>query len=321
MVKLIPDGQTLRITFLGTSAGVPTRARNVSGAALRLPQRGEVWLFDCGEATQHQIQRTDVRLSQITRVFVSHLHGDHIFGLMGLLASSGLAGASQPIRLYGPAGLREFVQSSARYTRTLLTDSLSIQAVEAGVVFEDDDYEVTCQPLRHRVPAFGYRVTERDRPGHFDPERAAALGVPSGPLYGRLKRGETITLDDGRQIDGAGLCGPPQKGKVFAYCTDTTYCANSVALAAGADLLVHEATFSDEDAHLARQSAHSTASDAARVASEADVRQLILTHVSPRYAPGNAVELPRLLAQARAVFPRTIIAEDFMTFEVPRREE
>lgn len=311
----------MRITFLGTSAGVPTRARNVSAVALRLPQRGEVWLFDCGEATQHQIQRTDVRLGQITRIFVSHLHGDHVFGLMGLLASSGLAGAAQAIELYGPRGLEEFVRSVARHTGTLVTDSLKINAVEAGTIFEDADYAVACQPLRHRLSAFGYRVTERDRAGHFDAERAAALGVPPGPLYGQLKRGATITLPDGRAISGKDLCGAAIKGRAVAYCTDTTYCRNAVALATEADLLIHEATFADEDAHLARQSTHSTASDAARVAKEACVRRLVLTHVSPRYAPGNAVELPRLLSQARAIFPETIIAEDFMSVEVPRRAD
>jgi ribonuclease Z len=300
---------------------VPTRVRNVSAMALRLPQRAEVWLFDCGEATQHQIQRTDLRLSQITRIFISHLHGDHVFGLMGLLASSGLAGASQPIRLYGPAGLREFVQTTARLTRTLITDAITFQTAEAGTLFEDEEFTLTCQPLRHRVPAFGYRVTEKERAGHFDVSRAAALGIPAGPVYGRLKRGETVTLADGRIVRGAELCGSPIKGRTVVYCTDTTYCANAVALAAAADVLIHEATFAEEDAHLARQSAHSTASEAARVAAEARVRQLILTHVSPRYAPGNAIELPRLLVQARAIFPQTIIAEDFMTFEVARREE
>jgi ribonuclease Z len=310
----------LRITFLGTSAGVPTRSRNVSAAALRLPQRAEVWLFDCGEATQHQIQRTDLRLSQITRIFISHLHGDHVFGLMGLIASTGLAGAAQPIRLYGPPGLQEFVQTTARLTRTLITDALTFQTAEAGTLYEDDEFVVSCQTLRHRVPAFGYRVNEKDRAGHFDVERARTLGIPEGPLFGRLKRGETVTLEDGRRIDGSELCGPDIRGRSFVYCTDTTYCANSVALSQDADVLVHEATFADEDAHLARQSLHSTASEAARVASEARARRLVLTHVSPRYAPGNAVELPRLLAQARAVFPQTIIAEDFMSLEVMRQE-
>jgi ribonuclease Z len=305
---------------LGTSAGVPTRVRNVSAVALRLPQRGEVWLFDCGEATQHQIQRTDLRLGQITRVFITHLHGDHVFGLLGLLASIGMAGAAQPVELYGPTGLKECVHSAARVTRTTLGESLVVNTVRAGLVFEDADFTVSCLPLRHRLQSFGYRVQERDRAGRFDVERATELGIPPGPLYGRLKRGETVTLPDGRAFDGRTLCGPDIRGRSFVYCTDTTYCENSVELARDCDLLIHEATFVDEDSALARQSTHSTARDAARVAREAGARRLVVTHVSPRYAPGNAVELPTLLRQAREVFPATTLAEDFMTIEVEREE-
>jgi ribonuclease Z len=297
---------------------VPTRARNVSAVALRLPQRGEVWLFDCGEATQHQIQRTDLRLSQITRVFITHLHGDHVFGLPGLLASIGMAGAAQPVTLYGPAGLKDFVLSALRSTRTTVGDGLAFSAVRAGVVYEDGEFVVSCLPLRHRLQSFGYRVQERDRAGRFDVERATGLGIPPGPLYGRLKRGETVTLPDGRAFDGRELCGPDIRGRSFVYCTDTTYCENSVRLSRGADLLVHEATFVEEDAALARQSTHSTAADAARVAREAGVRRLAVTHVSPRYAPGNAYEISALVREARAGFPATTLAEDFMTIEIER---
>ena len=300
---------------------MPTRVRNVSAVALRLPQRGEVWLFDCGEATQHQIQRTELRLSQISRVFITHLHGDHVFGLLGLLASIGLAGAAQPVTLYGPAGLKEFVHSAARTTRTTLGDGLAVNTVRAGLVHEDAEFAVTCLPLRHRLQSFGYRVQERDRTGRFDVGRAAELGIPPGPLYGRLKRGETVTLADGRTVAGRELCGPDLRGRSVVYCTDTTYCDNAVELSRGADLLIHEATFVDEDAHLARQSTHSTASDAARVALAAGARRLAVTHVSPRYAPGNPVEISALVRQARAVFPATTLAEDFMTIEVERGED
>ena len=299
---------------------MPTRVRNVSAVALRLPQRGEVWLFDCGEATQHQLQRTDLRLGQISRVFITHLHGDHVFGLPGLLASIGMAGAAQPVELYGPAGLKEFVHSAARLTRTTLNETLAVNTVRAGVIYEDAEFAVSCLPLRHRLQSFGYRVQERDRSGRFDVERAAELGIPAGPLYGRLKRGETVTLPDGRTFDGRTLCGPDIRGRSVVYCTDTTYCDNSVELARRADLLIHEATFVDEDAPLARQSTHSTASDAARVAREAGARRLAVTHVSPRYAPGNAVEISTLVRQAREVFPATTLAEDFMTIEVEREE-
>ena len=309
----------MQITFLGTSSGVPTRARNVSAVALRLPQRGEVWLFDCGEATQHRFQRTDLRISQLSRIFITHLHGDHIYGLMGLLATCGMAGHAQPISIYGPAGLDEYVEMSARLSRMRLGEHIRVETVQPGVIFEDEEYVVTCQPLRHRIPAFGYRVTEKDRPGRFEVERAAALGIPAGPLYGRLKRGESLTLADGRTINGAELCAPPVSGRALAYCTDTTYCENSIVLARDADLLIHEATFVSADEELARQAMHSTAAQAAEVARQANVRELVITHISPRYAPGNEFEPEELLRQARAVFPKTTLAQDFMTVEIPRR--
>jgi len=310
----------VQLTFLGTSSGVPTRARNVSSVALSLPQRAEVWLFDCGEATQHQLQRTPLKLSHISRIFITHLHGDHLFGVMGLLATCGLAGQGQEIHLYGPDGLAEYVRMSAELSRTTLSDTLKIHTVEAGLIHRDDEYSVTCLPLKHRITSYGYRVTERDRPGRFDVERAQALGVPPGPLFGRLKNGESIELADGRIVHGRDLNGNLIEGRSIVYCTDTTYCGNSVALSEHADALVHEATFAAEDEPLAVQSMHSTATMAARVASEARVRQLLLTHISPRYTRESAVTPDDLLAQARAIFPRTEMARDLMTYEVPRRD-
>lgn len=309
----------MQITFLGTSAGVPTRSRNVSCVALRLEQRGEVWLFDCGEGTQHQLLRSDLRISQITRIFITHMHGDHIFGLMGLLATCGMAGHARRIDLYGPRGLQEYVRETTRRSQTRFSYPAEVTTVEPGTVFEDHEYAVTCGALSHRLPAFGYRVTEKDRPGRFDVERARTLGIPEGPLYGRLKRGETVTLPDGRALDGRELTGPTETGRSVAYCTDTVYCRGSVELARDADLLIHEATFSRADAGLARQSTHSTAEDAARVARAAGARRLAITHISPRYAEVNDVTPQDLLAEARAVFPDTVLARDFLSLEVPRR--
>ncbi|XPM52863.2 MAG: ribonuclease Z [Leptolyngbya sp. IPPAS B-1204] len=174
--------------------------------------------------------------------------------------------------------------------------------------------------MTHRVPAFGYRVTEKDKPGRFDVERATAMGIPPGPMYGRLKRGEVMTLPDGRIVNGAELCGETQIGRKFVYCTDTIYCESAVELAQDADVLVHEATFSHQDAELAYQRLHSTSTMAAQVALAAQVKQLIMTHFSPRYAPGNAIVLDDLLAEAKAIFPRTIMAHDFFTYEIPRRQ-
>jgi ribonuclease Z len=309
----------MEITFLGTSAGVPTRQRNVSAVALRLAERGEVWLFDCGEGTQQQILRSDLKMSRIARIFITHMHGDHFFGLPGLLATGGMAGNVERMDVYGPPEIEAFVQESFRLSDGRFGYPLDIHAVKEGLIYEDEDYVVTCRRLKHRIPAFGFRVTERDRPGAFDVERALELGIPSGPLYGKLKRGEMVTLPDGRTFDGRDFCGPPKRGRTFVYCTDTIYCRSSVELARDADVLIHEATYAVCDEELAHRSLHSTTEMAARVALEAGVKQLLITHFSPRYAPGNAVEPEELLREARATFPNTLMARDFFTYEIPRK--
>ncbi|MBL1175786.1 MAG: ribonuclease Z [Pantanalinema sp. GBBB05] len=310
----------MQITFLGTSSGVPTRSRNVSSLALRLPQRAETWLFDCGEGTQHQILRSDIRVSQVTRIFITHMHGDHIFGLMGLLASSGLAGNAQRIDIYGPPELEDYLKACRRYSQTHFSYPVKTHPVSPGVIYEDDEYVISCGLLKHRIPAFGYRVTEKDRSGHFNVEQAMALGIPPGPLYGKLKRGEQITLPNGKQVNGADLCGPPQIGRKLVYCTDTIFCDGAVELAQDADLLIHEATFAHQDADLAYQSLHSTSTMAAQVALAAQVKRLIMTHFSPRYLPGNGIELKDLLQEARSIFPQTELASDLWTLEIPRRQ-
>ncbi|MBD1832825.1 ribonuclease Z [Cyanobacteria bacterium FACHB-472] len=308
----------MQITFLGTSSGVPTRSRNVSSVALRLPQRGKFWLFDCGEGTQHQLLRSDLKMGQLDRIFITHMHGDHIFGLMGLLASCGLAGNTQRMDIYGPAGLNEYLRASRQYSSTHFSYPVQVHAVQPGIVYEDEEYIVSCLPLKHRVTAFGYRVTEKDRPGRFNVEKAAEMGIPPGRVYGQLKRGETVTLLDGRQISGTDLCGETEIGRKIVYCTDTVYCDEAVELSRDADVLIHEATFAHQDAQLAFDRLHSTSTMAAQVAYAAGVNQLIMTHFSPRYAPGNAIVLDDLLAEARAIFPNTKLAYDFMTYEVQR---
>ncbi|NEO89419.1 MAG: ribonuclease Z [Moorea sp. SIO3G5] len=309
----------MEITFLGTSSGVPTRSRNVSSVALRLPQRAEVWLFDCGEGTQHQLLRSDLKTSQIRRMFITHLHGDHIFGIPGLLASCGLAGNIDRVDIYGPPGLDSYLQACLKYSRTHLAFPFKVHTIKPGLLYEDQEFTVSCLPLEHRVPAFGYRVCEKDRPGRFNVEKAIALGIPSGPVYGKLKRGETITLPNGRQVQGIELCGAPETGRKVVYCTDTIFCEQAIELAKDGDVLIHEATFAHQDAQMAIERLHSTSTMAAQVALGAGVKQLIMTHFSPRYAPGNPLRLDDLLQEARAIFPNTILAYDFFTYEVPRR--
>ena len=315
----------MQVTFLGTSSGVPTRARNVSAVALRLPQRAEMWLFDCGEGTQHQFLRSDLRLSQLRRIFITHMHGDHVFGLPGLLASLGLSGSSSAgIDLYGPDPLEGFLSGSLRGSSTRIGYPLQVHrsrpAAESGaVLFEDEDLRVRCTPLIHRVPAYAYRVDQKPLAGRFDIAKAQELGIPPGPIYAQLKRGETVELDDGRVIDGRELCGPDRDGVSIVYCTDTVFSESAVELARGADLLIHESTFAHEEADMAFQKQHSTSTMAAQTAAEAGVGQLVLTHLSPRYAPGNAVTADDLLAEAQAIFPNTVLAKDFMRLDVKAR--
>ena len=312
----------MQVTFLGTSSGVPTRARNVSAVALRLPQRSEMWLFDCGEGTQHQFLRSDLRLSQLRRVFITHMHGDHVFGLPGLLASLGLSGSCNAgVDLYGPDPLDAFLSGALNNSSTRIGYPLQVHCVrqaadQGSVLFEDADLTVRCTPLTHRVPAYAYRVEQKPLAGRFDIARAKELQIPPGPVYAQLKRGETVTLEDGRVIDGTSLCGPERPGVSLVYCTDTVFSEAAVELARGADLLIHESTFAHAEAEMAFQKQHSTSTMAAQAAAEAGVGQLVLTHLSPRYVAGNPVTPDDLLREAQAIFPNTTLARDFLCLDV-----
>lgn len=307
----------MKVTFLGTGSGAPSRYRNVSALAVQRSQQPGAWLFDCGEGTQQQIMRSELRLSQIERIFVTHMHGDHVFGLPGLLASRSLqAGSETPVTLFGPPGLQEYLRRTFELSQTRPGYPWEVVTVAPGLVYEDAQTQVFCAPVAHRIPAFAYAVIERDRAGHFDVERAKELGIPPGPIYGRLKGGETVTLEDGRVIDGATLTGPILRGRRLVYTGDTTYTRNAVELAQGADALIHEATYLEEDAALANRASHSTAVMAAQVAKQAGVRLLILTHVSTRYEGEGGSRLQELLAEAQAVFPNTLLARDLWSFEV-----
>jgi len=308
----------MKITFLGTSSGAPTRARNVSSIALQWSQTGKLWLFDCGEGTQHQILRSPLRLSQLERVFFTHLHGDHLFGIAGLLATRSMMEANtSPVTLYGPAGLGAYLQCTLDASQTRLAYPIKTQIIAGGPVYEDETVRVECAPMVHRAPAFGYAIVEKEQTGRFDVEKAQALGIPAGPLYGRLKQGESVTLPDGRTVHGADLVGPPRPGRKLVTCGDTAFTPNAISLARDADVLIHEATYLEEDRPLAVRAQHSTALSAARVAREARVQLLILTHFSPRYEAGG--RLADLLAEARSAFPNTLLAEDFFTYEIPRK--
>ena len=220
--------------------------------------------------------------------------------------------------------LEGFLSGSLRGSSTRIGYPLQVHrsrpAAESGaVLFEDEDLRVRCTPLIHRVPAYAYRVDQKPLAGRFDVTKAKELGIPPGPIYAQLKRGETVELDDGRVIDGRHLCGPDRDGVSIVYCTDTVFSEAAVELARGADLLIHESTFAHEEADMAFQKQHSTSTMAAQTAAEAGVGRLVLTHLSPRYAPGNAVTADDLLAEAQAIFPNTVLAKDFMRLDVKAR--
>ncbi|MFM2157986.1 MAG: hypothetical protein RLZZ124_460, partial [Cyanobacteriota bacterium] len=206
--------------------------------------------------------------------------------------------------------------SSTRIGYPLRSHRVKEAARSGALLLEDDDITVRCTPLTHRVPAYAYRVDQKPRAGRFDVEQARALGIPPGPIYAELKAGRTVTLEDGRIINGASLCGPERPGCSFVYCTDTVFCEAAVELAAGADLLIHESTFAHAEAEMAFARQHSTSTMAAQTALAAGVKRLVLTHLSPRYMPGNPVTPDDLLQEARAIFPDTELAKDFLSLEL-----
>jgi ribonuclease Z len=294
----------VRLVFLGTSAGTPSPERNLPAVALVMD--GRALLFDCGEGTQQQILRSSVRAGAIEAIFISHMHGDHLYGLPGLLSTMSLHGRSEPLSVFGPERVAQYLRGvyEASYAHTSF--DLKILAVSDGATVAGDGYDVHARLLDHTAPCLGYCVAEHDRAGTFDVERAHALGVPAGPLFRALQMGKDVTLDDGRVVRSAAVVGPRRAGRRIVYCTDTRPCRAAVELARGADILIHESTYGDDMQAEAGERGHSTAADAARVAAEAGVRRLILTHISPRYT-----DAAPLLAEARAIFAETELAADF----------
>ena len=311
----------MNITFLGTSSGVPTLTRNVSSLALKLSQSSEVWLFDCGEGTQRQIMKSNIKSSQIKKIFVTHMHGDHIYGLPGLLATLGLSGNSNGIEIYGPSGLQDFINSALKSSFCKLSFPLHFVAVENfasenKILFEDNKIKVNCACLKHKVPAYGFRVSEKDKLGIFDIKKAQSLKIAPGPIYSELQKGKKVVLADGRLLNGKEFCGPPRKGVSFVYCTDTVFSESAVSLSKNADLLVHESTFSSEDEKMALEKLHSTTIMAAKTAKLSNTKRLIITHLSPRYTKKNVITPSDLLKEAQKVFPNTQLAKDFLTVEI-----
>lgn len=309
----------LEIIFLGTGAGVPAKERNVTSVALQLlEERGATWLFDCGEATQHQILYTSIRPRRIEKIFITHLHGDHIFGLPGLLGSRSFQGGESLLTVYGPIGIKAFIETTLSVSTTHLRYPLEIIEIEEGVVFEDDQFTVMAMKLDHGIQSFGYRVIEKDLPGKLLVEKLKGIGIQPGPIYQQLKAGEVVTLEDGRVVNGNDFLGEKRTGRVIAIVGDTRICDNCYKVATDATILIHEATFCAGDEKFAYDYFHSTTKQAAKVAHTANVKTLLLTHISSRYQ-GNDVEL--LLKEAKEIFEHTYIASDLLCFKVPQEME
>jgi ribonuclease Z len=297
----------LDIVFLGTSGGMPSAQRNPAGLLVR--RGGERLLVDCGEGTQRQLLRSSVGLVDLGEILVTHFHADHYLGLPGMLKTFALRGREVPLTVYGPPGLRDLFGSLRRIFGRL-SYPLELVELQAGDALERDGYSIVPFAVAHGVSAIGYALVEAPRPGRFDVETANALGVPNGPERGALQRGEAVTLPDGRTVTPDAVLGPARAGRKVVLAGDTAPVASVTEAAHGADLLVHEATFCEEEADRARDTSHSTARGAARVARDAGVRLLALTHVSPRYF-GREVA-----AEAREVFPETVVPRDFDIIDV-----
>jgi len=300
----------LSLTFLGTGAACPTVDRNVSSLAVH--REGEMLLFDCGEGTQRQMMRYGVGFS-FNDVFFTHYHADHFLGVIGLLRTMGLLDRKEGVTLFGPRGAQRILSGALAIGIERNKFPVEIIEVKPGDRLGRGEYELAVFETEHRADTVGYALVEHDRLGRFDPDRARELGVPEGPLWGQIHKGKAVTLPDGRVVNPADLVGPPRPGRTVVLTGDTRPHPAVLSAAKGADLLVHEATFGEEERGRALETGHSTAREAAIVARDAGVDRLVLTHVSARYSR----EAPELLAEAQEVFPATVIARDGMVVDVP----
>jgi len=301
----------LDVVFLGTAGSMPTARRAPSATLVR--RGGERLLFDCGEGTQRQLLRSDVGLVDLHEIFLTHFHADHFLGLPGMLKTFALRGRELPLTLFGPRGLDELLRTLQRIFGRL-TYEVAVVELAAGAALPRDGYELRTFSVHHGRDALGYALVEEERPGRFDVATADALGVPFGPERGALQAGTSVSLADGRIVTPDEVLGAVRPGRKLVLTGDTAPTEDIVDAALGADLLVHEATFCEDEAERARETEHSTALEAARVARDAGVRLLALTHLSSRYTGGD------IEREARTVFPDTVVPRDFDLIELPFQE-
>lgn len=298
------------LTFLGTSAGTITTERNVSAMLLQLTANlKRLWLFDCGEGTQHQLLKAKINSAKIEKIFITHLHGDHLFGLPGLLASRSLKQKVKPVTIYGPKGIKQFIDIVLDISSSRITYPIQIVEIDkATILYQDEHVLVSCDLLAHRVTSLGYRIVEANQAPKLNVAKLKAEHIPLGPLCGELKQGKTVTIPDGRILDGKDYWLDIKPGHKIAILGDTMPCDASIRLASDVDLLVHEATFQHDLQEKAHSVGHSTTIDAANIAKHSKAKRLIITHISARYALSDNVSL---LGECRQIFANSEIANDF----------
>jgi ribonuclease Z len=302
---------SMYVVFLGTGGSIPTVARSLPAVVVK--RQNEQLMFDCGEGAQRQMIKAKVGFHRKMKIFVSHMHGDHVLGLPGLLQTMALLDRRKKLEVYGPEGIKRFLECVRESLQFGLTFPVEIHEVyNAAVICEEKDYTVEAAKAHHVVAGFAYAYAEKPRPGKFYPEKAKVLGVPEGELWSKLQHGDSVTLPDGRVVHPSEVLGSPRKGRKIVYTGDTRPFRGFARFAAGADLVIHEATFDDSLAEKAEVDGHSTPSQAAMEAKRAKAKKLILTHISARYADAGL-----LLEQAQKVFENTVVAEDFLVLELP----
>jgi ribonuclease Z len=304
----------MKLTFLGTSAAVPTLKRSLPATMLQDPT--EQWMFDCGENTQRQMMGSKISFHKKTKVFLTHLHGDHVLGLPGMLQTMALMDRKEPLQVYGPLGIKNFLVCCQQTLNFGLTYRVEInEIIKPGVIVEEQDYIVEAVKSNHTTESYCYVFEEKPRPGKFYPKKAAELRIPKGELWSKLQNGETVTLPDGRLIKPQDVMGPLRQGRKIVYTGDTKPFESFADAAEGADVIVHECTFDDSLAEKASIDGHSTPSQAAGQAKAAGAKMLVLTHISARYPDAKL-----LLEQAKKTFDNTILAEDLLALELPLNE-
>lgn len=302
---------SLEVVFLGTAGSIPTPKRSLP--AVLIKRKGEQIMFDCGEGVQRQMITAGIGFHRKMKIFVTHMHGDHVLGLLGLIQTMALLDRREKLEVYGPPGIRKFMESIRETVQFALTFPIEVQEVEdAGTICKQKEYIIQAVWSNHVIPGLAYALVEKHRPGKFYPEKAMALGVPEGPFWGRLQHGKKVKLENGKIVKPEDVMGPPRLGRKIVYTGDTRPFNELAKFAANADLFIHDATLDDELAERAEEDGHSTPSQAAKTAKEAKAKKLVLTHISARYKDTST-----LLKQAKKIFKNTVVAEDFLKMEIP----